>query len=354
MSQYPNLTSEDEKRYQVNVQPTDNSRLITSKLNSVKTQAKNLIQQALRKQLTAIEKEKKQVPEAYRQLRNQTTNQHLAGQKKMEETLANTGNHTASGYAVSKRMNQQNQYHKNLQELNLAQERDLSSFDEKRQAAVDSAGLKKAELENQYSLLALEKLLEERKRGEDYALSIAKENAAGKKALDEFLEKQRMNDETIRKSDIQLEYQDREDQRKQELHEIEKHYRPETYQAQLDLSYEKYRGEQANTANKLLQNEKLANPPAPKSTTTRSSGSSSSSSSSSASATQTTKVSAKDLAGSIEKLAGVRKYDEKGNAYYEIDATKAYTYLMSWQKKYNLAFQVVNDVAIYLGIQDFL
>ena len=52
----------------------------------------------------------KKLPEIYRGMKNNLTVNNNNEIRKMNENIANTGNHTASGYAISKRLNNINDY----------------------------------------------------------------------------------------------------------------------------------------------------------------------------------------------------------------------------------------------------
>lgn len=97
---------------------TDTNSLINSSLNSMKKSGKRIIDNAVRKKVNSLKSQLNKVPAIYKNLRNNLTLANNQGKKQMEEQIANTGNHTASGYAMSKRLNNQNSYNKELNNIN--------------------------------------------------------------------------------------------------------------------------------------------------------------------------------------------------------------------------------------------
>ena len=129
--------------------------------------------------------------------------------------------------------------------------------------------------------------------------------------------------------------------RENEKHQMEMRYEPEVYQAKLDGMYKDNALTDAKIEKTNAEIKKIG-------------ASSKSGSSSKSSASVYSKMSAKDIAKNIMKQAGTEMRDQKGEIYYDYDNYKAYTYLLEWRNKFKLTDQVVNDAAIYLGIQDYL
>ena len=181
-----------------------------------------------------------------------------------------------------------------------------------------------AELTKDVNEKQLGLILDEGKRIDDYNLDVAK-----------FNETKRVNDADILKIENDIKLDNNEDLRKQEIHDIESLYLPKEKEQELinlGLKGDLTKAQIANTKSKTY--------------------SSSGSSSSSEKDDPLSKMSAKSLSENIIKQIGYVTYDTYGNKKEQFSTNKAYALLMGWKKKYNLPDDVVNDTAIYLGIQD--
>ena len=179
-----------------------------------------------------------------------------------------------------------------------------------------------AQLNKDVSEKHLGYMLDEGKRIDDYNLNLAK-----------FGETKRVNDANIVKINNDMQLDRNEDKRKQEIHDIESTYLPKEKEQELinlGLKGDLTKAQIASTKAK-----------------TYSSGSSSSKKDDPLS-----KMSAKSLSENIIKQIGHVTYDYYGNKKENFSASKAYNLLLEWKQKYNLPDDIVNDTAIYLGIQD--
>ena len=347
--------------------PTDN----TDKIN--KTFAYNVrsgiasINSEMNNKINKLNSAAAAIPAQYNRLKNQLTLNFRKTKKADEEYIANTGNHTASGYAVSKRMNTNNAYNNSLNNINLEQSNALNNIEaEKRQARYDAENKKREFLNKNsmdkldYTLKEAARLDEEAAKREGFEIEWAKHN-----------ENKRVNSANINKINAETEKIQSDTVINKENHDLDMMYEPEERQTKIDKTkaetdniHADTDGKKANTklieaktateiVNKELaeskvnltkaQTNKINNP----STGKKSSGGSKTSSSS------LTKMSASELAKNITAQTGTKRKNASGNVYYDPNPQKAYVLLMEFKKKYNLSPQMVNDTAIYLGVQNY-
>jgi hypothetical protein len=259
-------------------------------------------------------------------MKNNLTSQNNKEIKRMNENIANTGNHNAGGYAISKRLNNINEYNKNLSDIDSKKQAELSSLQSQIRDAEFEGDKQMAQLNKEVSEKQLGLMLDEGKRIDDYNLDVAK-----------FNEKKRVNDADILKIESDIELDRNEDLRKQEIHDIESLYLPKEKEQELinlGLKGDLTKAQIASTKAKTYSG-------------------SSSGSSSSKKDDPLSKMSAKNLSENIIKQIGYVTYDNYGNKKEKFSESKAYALLMGWKQKYNLPDDVVNDTAIYLGIQGY-
>lgn len=312
MNNYPVLENNEIEK------PKDNTKNIVLGYSKIKQAGNQIINNALTKKVNTYKSQLSGVPKIYTGMRNKLTLSNNIAKKNMEEHIANTGNHTASGYAISKRQNNNNEYQKELNNINIAEENQKKEIQGKIQDAYDEANEKSLEMNKEYDYKQLQDTLKETQRVDELNYKIGKENRDYALSLDK-------------------------NKRDNEKHQMEMKYEPEIYQAKLDGMYK----DNSLTDAKILKTNAETNK-------IKNSSYKSSSSGSSGSKTVNSKISAKDLAQSIREQAGVKRRDEDGKIYYDYENIDAYTYLMEWKLKFGISNQVINDAAIYLGIQDYL
>lgn len=315
MNNYPEL---ENKNGDTVVKAKNNTTTIVNGYNNMKSRSSSIINSALTNKVKKLNSQLKEVPKIYTGMRNKLTLTNNQVKKNMEENIANTGNHTASGYAISKRQNNQNEYLKELNNINIAEENKKKEIKDEIQSAYDDANSKIAQTNNDYDYKMLQDILSENKRIDDFNYKVNKDQKEYTLSLDK-------------------------NRRDNEKHQMEMKYEPEIYQAKLDGMYK----DNSLTDAKILKTNAETNK-------IKNSSYKSSSSGSSGSKTVNSKISAKDLAQSIREQAGVKRRDEDGKIYYDYENIDAYTYLMEWKLKFGISNQVINDAAIYLGIQDYL
>lgn len=304
---------------------TDNTKLISDTTNNILNSGRRIIRNSVQNKVNDLRNQMNKVPQLYQNMKNNLTSSNKKEIKRMNENIANTGNHTAGGYAISKRLNNINEYNKNLSDINARQQEEMSNLKSQIRDAEFEADKEMAQLTKDVSEKQLGLMLDEGKRIDDYNLNVAK-----------FNETKRVNDADIVKINNDMELDRNEDRRKQEIHDIERTYLPKEKEQELinlGLKGDLTKAQIASTKAKTY--------------------SSSSGSSSSKNDEPLSKMSAKSLSENIVKQIGYITYDNYGNKKESFSESKAYALLMGWKKKYNLPDDIVNDTAIYLGIQGY-
>lgn len=333
MNGYPEL-DKNNKQEGVSVTPSNNKSTISNTYNSMRSKSNAVINSALTKKVNSIKAELKKVPEIYKNLRNNLTVSNNKIKKNMEEHIANSGNHTASGYALSERMNNQNEYLKAIKDINTEEKNKITELNDKIRAAYDEAQTAKINASGEYDYKELQDVLKETERVDKFNFDTAKYNSDYQLDYDKLNEEKRLNDIKIKKTENDIMLDNEANKRESEKHSLEMEYEPEIYK----LKTEGLKKEQTLTDAKI--NKTNSETQKVKSTSSKTQSNS--------------KMSAKDIAESVRLQAGTMLYDEKGNEYLKVDDLKAYAILMAWKKKFGLTDQVVNDAAIYLGIQGYL
>lgn len=311
--------------------PSNNTEFIKNSVNYKINKGINSINSALNKNINRINSEIKKVPAKYNQLRNNLTLSNEQNKKRTEEYIANTGNHTASGYAMSKRLNNQNAYNKEMNNINLSEQNEIAELRDKITDLTLNAESEKNKLMSDSADKGLELYLSEAAR------------------IDNLNETKRVNDANIEKINSGIAIDQAKNLREQQVHDIELKYLDEEHQAGIE-------NKKADTAltNSKIQTETSKKAQLEAQTSKIKSGSSSGGSGSSKSSALLSKMTPAQLADNINKQTGTLKYDSSGKASYIVNPLKAYTLLMEWKKKFNLSNQVVNDTAIHLGVQSYL
>ncbi len=317
----------------------ENKELINLNAAQSLASGKKIIQNTLNKNLSGYNDRLKKIPEIYQNMKNNLTNTNNNELKKMNENIANTGNHTAGGYAVSKRLSNINSFNKAQSDIDKAKQNEISDIKNKMAAAKTDAATEMAKLDRDVYSKKLDMAIEENNRDIDFNFEKEK-----------FGETKRVNDASIAKINNDILLAGNEDRRKEEanireweIHDIEKQYRPLKYDQEL-LNMK--------TDNRLTE-EKIKTEGIRQSTL-GSSGRSSGSGSAKNNNGKLSQMSAKDLASNLINQIGKKSYDSYGNAEVKFSKDEAYVYLMEWKKKYDLPEYMVNDVSIILGIQDYI
>ena len=312
--------------YDKELKARDNTKLISDTTNNILNSGREIIRSSVQKKVDDINKQMGKIPQLYQNMKNNLTSQNNKEIKRMNENIANTGNHNAGGYAISKRFNNINEYNKNLSDIDSKKQAELSSLQSQIRDAEFEGDKQMAQLNKEVSEKQLGLMLDEGKRIDDYNLDVAK-----------FNETKRVNDADILKIENDIELDRNEDLRKQEIHDIESLYLPKEKEQELinlGLKGDPTKAQIASTKAKTYSG-------------------SSSGSSSSKKDDPLSKMSAKNLSENIIKQIGYVTYDNYGNKKEKFSESKAYALLMGWKQKYNLPDDVVNDTAIYLGIQGY-
>ncbi len=315
----------------------ENKELINLNAAQSLASGKKIIQNTLNKSLSGYNDRLKKIPEIYQNMKNNLTNTNNKELKKMNENIANTGNHNAGGYAISKRLNNINSFNKAQSDIDKAKQNEISDIKNKMADAKQDAQIEMAKLDRDVYSKKLDMAIEENNRDIDFNFEKEK-----------FGETKRVNDASIAKINNDILLANNEDKRKAdanirewEIHNIEKNYRPLKYDQEL-----------LNMKNdNRLTEEKIKTEGIRRSTL----GSAGRSGSGSGTANnKLTQLSAKDLANNLINQIGRTSYDSYGNKEVKFSEDEAYIYLMEWKKKYNLPDYMVNDVSIILGIQDYI
>ena len=312
----------------------ENQAIINAGTNRMLNSGRATIKKSLDKTLSEYNNRLKKIPELYQNMKNNLTNSNNKEIKRMNENIANTGNHTAGGYAISQRLNNINSFNKAQSEIDLNKQKEISDIKTKISDAKSEADSKLASLEAGIYEKNLNMLLDENNRTMDFNLE-----------LDKLSETKRLNDVSIEKTKNDIILANNDDARKTEKHTLEMEYLPQKYEGEIE----------GINANNLLIGEKILSEQASRNSKGTSGGLAKSGSSGSGEKdTPLSKLSSKDIAERIKNLAGKKSYDSYGNVEYKISEQKAFIYLMEWKNKYKLPDYIVNDVSILLGIQDYL
>ncbi len=315
--------------------PKGNLELIEQNRNSKIASGIKTINNNLNKNVAKIQSDITGLSKKYKQLRNDLTLNNEKQKRQTEEYIANTGNHTASGFAMSKRLDNTNAFNKEMNNINLKEQSEKSALNDKIRDAYTDADTERNKLITEENDKALERSLEENKR------------------LDNLYETKRMNDASIFKINSDVKLSEAKDKREQGEYELDMKYGDEMKQAELGNIYADTAYTEAKT-NTEVARKSLVEAQTVKAQNTSSGSSSRSGSGSGSKDSDLSDMTPAKLAENINKQTGTSKYDPTGKHYYEVNPMKAYTMLMEWKKKFNLSAQVVNDTAIYLGIQAFL
>lgn len=327
--------------------PTDNKKLIEDNLSSNIASGLKNINNSLSKNISKIQADMASVPAKYNQLRNQLSAQNAKAKKQTEEYIANTGNHTASGFAMSKRLNNTNAFNKEMNNIGISEQSELAGLKAQIRSAYTDADTERNKLITEEKDKALERQLQESER------------------YDKLMETMRVNDANILKINKDIELSESKDKREQEAHNAEMKYIDAEKQAEIDkikadTSYTNAKASTETSRKALVEAQtesakaSAAKTASSASGSSRSSSSKSSSGGSSGGSQASSKLTPAQLADNITKQTGTVKYDSSGKKYYESNDYDAYILLMEWKKKFGLSNQVVNDTAIYLGIQSYL
>ncbi len=315
-----------------------NNALIDDAASRMLSSGKKVIRTALKKKVSGFQDRLKKIPEVYQNMKNNLTNTNNKEITRMNENIANTGNHNAGGYAISKRLNNINSFNKAQSDIDKAKQNEISDIENKISDAKSDAEIEIAKLNSDAYQKQLDLKLDENNRTMEFALE-----------TDRLNETKRMNDSAILKNNNDILLSQNEDRRKEdentrewELHNIETEYLPLKYGQEI---------ENLKADNRLTE-EKIKTESIKQ--TSKGSSGSGSAGSSKAAETVLSKMSAKDLAQNLINQVGKKQYDSYGNAEIKYSKEKVYVYLMEWKKKYNLPDYIVNDTAIILGIQDFI
>lgn len=321
----------------------------------------------------------------YNPVRNQLTSTYKNTARANEEYIANTGNHTASGYALSKRMKHTDAYNKNLNAVNLAQANEESELRNKIREARSEAASERERLRAENAEKRLAYQMDEIKRVDDLTLQYEKHN-----------ENKRMNDAQISRIEVQNQSEADKNKRDNAEHEVYMRYYPEKLAGENESINAKTENTKANTqkiyadtektkadtlktqadiakvkAETLLTEAKTETEKNQKlklakdieytdaqiyklKSTPVSAPRSSGGSGGGKTGELLSKMTPKDLAENILEQTGTLTYSHTGAPYYENNKEQAAILLLEWKKKFNLSKQVVNDTAIHLGIQGYI
>lgn len=313
--------------YQEELKVTNNQDYINKKTSEISNAGRNIIRNAVKNKVDGLKNQLRKIPEIYQNMKNDLTYSNKQEIKNMNENIANTGNHTAGGYAISKRLNNINAYNKQLSDIDSKKRAEISNIQNQINDTYKEGELEIAKLDKEIAEKNLNFNLDEFKRVDDYNLNLAK-----------FNETKRMNDADIVKINNDMFLDNNKAAREKELHDIDVKYLP--LEKETELHNNELKGEltraQIEKTNKETQ------------TTGASKGKSKSQD------TDLLKMTAKDICQSIQDQIGTVTKDSYGNKKIKFSPIDAYKLLMAWQKKYNLPDYKVNETAIYLGIQDYM
>lgn len=342
--------------------PTDNREKISKALSDNLRAGLKRVNENLQNRVYELNKSIAGLNAKYNPVRNQLTQSYRSTARANEEHIANTGNHTASGYAISKRMSHTDAYNRGLNDINIAQAKEQADLNAQIRKTRAEANDKIAALRAENAEKKLKYQLDEAKRLDDMGLEYAKHN-----------ETKRMNDAQISRIAVQNERDEDGNRRAEEEHKIYMRFYPERLESENESIKAKTKNTEADTeakyasirltdartetekVNKLgkekdieyteAQIEKLKSSPV-KVTGGAGRGKTKSE--------ILSKMTPKDLAENINEQTGTLRYSHTGAPYYEVNAEKAAILLLEWRKKFNLSPQVVNDTAIHLGIQSYI
>ena len=207
----------------------ENKELINLNAAQSLASGKKIIQNTLNKSLSGYNDRLKKIPEIYQNMKNNLTNTNNKELKKMNENIANTGNHNAGGYAISKRLNNINSFNKAQSDIDKAKQNEISDIKNKMADAKQDAQIEMAKLDRDVYSKKLDMAIEENNRDIDFNFEKEK-----------FGETKRVNDASIAKINNDILLANNEDKRKAdanirewEIHNIEKNYRPLKYDQEL-------------------------------------------------------------------------------------------------------------------------
>lgn len=306
----------DEKEYKVK----DNLDKINKAYNNMERASESVIRNSLSNTVNSLKEKKAKIPSMYKGLRDNLTLSANKLKKDTEEHIANTGNHTAGGYAMSKRMNNDSAYLKELNAINSKQADEISSVDaEIRKANADAAAKIS---ENKYKLRQdkLSEQLKEAERTDNLNYKILKDERDYNFDREKFNEEKRVNDSKIKINEGK--------------HNLEMMYEPSVYEAKIKGMEKDNELTDAKIKKTLSDANKT---PASKGGKT----------------TSGTKLTAAAIAKSIRAQASTKDVDYRGREITNYDPAKALTFLLEWKKKYNLSDQLVNDASVILEIQGY-
>lgn len=364
--------------------PVNTRNLIDVTLRNKLTKGIENVNNKLKNNLSRINADMKNMSLKYGNLRNQLSVANEQQKKRTEEHIANTGNHTASGYALSKRFNNSSAYLSELNKLNTAQRTEQANLENKIREAHTDADTERNKLIYDSIESNLAHMLEDADRAETRRMNSAKidnmqrdmkirESADTREQENhdvDMLTRSDRNDAELNKTKSATQISLNKDKRESEMHEIDKAQSVEKHRSEIErinsqtelnkASAAAKTGEEARKSEEHDIRIKYLEPQLKKelenTSKAKSSGSSSgrSSSKSSSVSQASSKMTPSQLADNILKQTGTQRYDTNGNLYYVNNEYQAYILLMSWKKKFNLSDQVVNDTAIHLGIQSYL
>ncbi len=313
MMTHPELS---EKEYKIN----DSTNQINDTYDKAQRASTSIIKNSLENTVNSLKKSRSKIPSMYKNLRNNLTLSANKLKKATEEHIANTGNHTAGGYAMSKRMNNDSAYLNELNSINQKEAEHLSEINKEIRNAYSDADTKIAESNYNLNRDKLSDLIKENERIDNLNYKITKDERDYSLDREKLSEEKRLNDSKIKINE--------------DKHNLEMMYEPYVYEAKI---------EGLNKDNELTDakiTKTLSD--ASKKTTQKSDKSSSG-----------LNLSAANIAKSIREQSTTYELDYKGKKVPVYDIFKAYTYLLSWKKKYNLSDQVVNDASVLLQVQGY-
>ena len=115
--------------YEKELKATDNTKLIGDTTNNILNSGRQIIKNSVQKKVEDIQNQINKVPQLYQNMKNNLTSSNNKEIKRMNENIANTGNHNAGGYAISKRLNNINEYNKNLSDIDAKKQDELSNLE---------------------------------------------------------------------------------------------------------------------------------------------------------------------------------------------------------------------------------
>ncbi|MBR4893377.1 MAG: hypothetical protein IKZ35_05310 [Clostridia bacterium] len=308
--------------------PYDAREYLKNATDSIVNSQNKIISNAVKSKVSTLKEELKNIPKIYNKMKDNLTLSNGKQLKKLKEDIANTGNHTAGGYAISKRLDNMNEYNKGLREIDEKREEHKSKIEGEIERAYFDAEAEMARNKTDILKNTLKETLNEGRRLDDLNL--------------EYLKFNEQKNNNARKAYLD----ERDDLRKQGSYEVEMKYKPQMYEQELIERGLKNEQIQVQTQNLI------------KSGQASSSNKGQSSKSGSTSGTKNddvlSKMSSKDIAESIKNQIGSVHYDSYGNRTIKFSTDEAFKLLRSWQHKYNISDYIINDAAIYLGIQDYM